>query len=111
MRKLILGTIAGLLLGIGVLGAPSAGKAQEGRKIFIDKCAPCHGENGKGDGPMASTFDPRPRDFCTPEFWQGNVDKKISDTVTQGKGQMIPVNLNPDEIKAVTAYIKSSCKR
>lgn len=111
MRKFIVWTLAGLLLGAWVLGAPSASKAQEGRKIFIDKCAPCHGENGKGDGPMASTFDPRPRDFCLPEFWQGDVDKKISNAVTQGKGQMVPVNINSNEIKAVTEYIKSSCKR
>ncbi len=111
MRNFIVCTMAGLLLGVWVFGAPSASQAQEGSKIFIDKCAPCHGEKGKGDGPMASTFDPRPRDFCAPEFWQGDVDKKISDAVTKGKGQMVPVNLNSNEIKAVTGYVKSSCKR
>jgi mono/diheme cytochrome c family protein len=111
MRKLIVWGSAGLLLGIGVMGTPSTSKAQEGKKIFVAKCAACHGENGKGDGPLASNFDPKPSDFCLPEFWQGDVDKKISDAVTQGKGQMVPVKINSNEIKEVTAYIKSSCKR
>ena len=66
---------------------------------------------GKGKGPLASTFDPKPGNFCHPEFWQGDVDKKITDAVTKGKNQMIPVNLKPDEIKAVIGYIKSSCKK
>jgi mono/diheme cytochrome c family protein len=111
MRKFIVWTLAGLLLGIWVLGAPGASQAQGGRQIFMDKCAPCHGADGKGDGPLASTFDPRRQDFCDPGFWQGGVDKKIYDTVTLGKGQMIPVNLNAEEIKAVTTYLKSSCQR
>ena len=111
MRKLLSWAMVGLLLGVGVFGVPSPSKAQEGKKIFLVKCAACHGENGKGDGPLASNFDPRPRDFCLPGFWQGDVDKKISDSVTKGKGQMVPIKLSPEELKAVTEYVKSSCKR
>ena len=97
--------MAGLFLGVGLLGAPNASMAQDGKQIFVDKCAPCHGEKGDGKGPMASTFDPKPGNFCDPKFWQGDVDKKITDSVTKGKNQMVPVNLKPDEIKAVTEYI------
>jgi mono/diheme cytochrome c family protein len=111
MRKIIAWTVAGLLLGGGLLGTPSGSWAQDGKAIFADKCMPCHGENGKGNGPLASTFDPKPRDFCLPEFWKGDVDKKIADAITQGKNQMIPVDLKPDAIKAVIGYIKSSCKK
>jgi mono/diheme cytochrome c family protein len=108
MRKFIGWTMAGLLLGVWFFGAPNVSRAQEGKQLFSVKCAACHGENGKGDGPLASNFDPRPRDFALPEFSQGNVDKKVSDAVTKGKGQMVPIKLSPEEIKAVTAYIKSS---
>lgn len=111
MKKFIVWTTVVLLFGVWVFGSPSVSQAQEGQKIFMVKCAACHGENGKGDGPLAKTFDPRPRDFCLPEFWQGDVDKKISDSVTKGKGQMVPVKLNSNEIKEVTGFIKSSCKR
>jgi mono/diheme cytochrome c family protein len=111
MREIIVWMVAGLFLGVVFLGAPNGGWAQEGKAVFHEKCAPCHGETGKGNGPMASTFDPKPRDFCLPEFWQGNVDKKISDAITNGKNQMVPVNLKPDEIKAVIGYVKSSCRK
>ena len=111
MRKFIILTLAGLVLGVWVLGAPSVSRAQEGKKIFNMRCAACHGENGKGDGPLAKNFSPRPLDFALPGFWQGDADKKISDAVTKGKGPMPPMNLSPEEIKAVTAYMKSSFKR
>jgi mono/diheme cytochrome c family protein len=110
MRRGMIWIIAGLLLGAG-LAAPGTSLAQDGHKIFEDKCAPCHGEKGEGNGPMAVTFDPKPQNFCSPAFWQGDVDKKINDAVTTGKGQMVPVDLKPAEIKAVTGYIKSSCKK
>ncbi len=111
MRKMVLWAMIGLFPAIALLGVASGTWAQEGKAIFDNKCAACHGEKGKGNGPLASTFDPKPRDFCLPEFWQGDVDKKITDAVNKGKNQMIPVNLKPDELKAVIEYVKSSCKR
>jgi len=111
MRKLLVWTMGGLLLSVMLVATQGAAKAADGKQIYTDKCLPCHGEKGDGKGPMAITFNPPPGNFCDPKFWEGNVDKKISDAVTQGKGQMIPVNLTPDEIKAVTEYITKSCKR
>ena len=111
MKKTFAWVAAGLLLGVGLFGGPNASMAQDGKQIFVDKCAPCHGEKGDGKGPMASTFDPKPGNFCDPVFWQGDVNKKITDSITKGKNQMVPVDLKPDQIKAVIEYIKSSCKR
>ncbi len=38
--------------------------AREGRALYAENgCASCHGSSGRGDGPVASTLDPRPRDF------------------------------------------------
>ncbi len=34
----------------GTRVAPSADSIELGRKLFVDVCAECHGENGKGDG-------------------------------------------------------------
>lgn len=57
------------------------------------------------------SFSPPPDNFTDPKFWQGDVDKKISDAVTKGKKQMVPVDLKPEEIKAVTAYIHKTFKK
>lgn len=111
MQKLALWVMAGLFLGVVLLGIPGGAWTQDGKAIYTDKCMPCHGEKGDGKGPMSSTFDPKPGNFCDPKFWQGDVNKKITDSVTKGKNQMIPVDLKPDAIKAVIGYITSSCKR
>ena len=111
MKKMVFWAMAGLFLGVVILGTPSGSWAQDGKAIFSAKCEACHGEKGDGKGPLAKTFDPKPGNFCDPKFWQGDVDKKITDSVTQGKNQMKPIKLQPDEIKAVIGYIKSSCKK
>ena len=108
MRKIIVWAMAGLFLGVGLFGAPSDTRAQDGKAIYIDKCVPCHGEKGDGKGPMASTFDPKPGNFKDAKFCQGDVHKKITDSVTKGKNQMVPVDLKPGEINAVCEYIKKT---
>lgn len=38
--------------------------AREGRALYAENgCASCHGAEGHGDGTVAPTLDPRPRDF------------------------------------------------
>ncbi len=111
MRKMVLWATVGLFATVALLGAASGAWAQDGKAIYGAKCEACHGPKGDGKGPLASTFSHHPGNFCDPKFWQGDVDKKITDAVTKGKDQMVPVNLKTEEIKAVTEYIKSSCKR
>ncbi len=111
MRKMVLWAVAGLFLTVALFGAAGGVLAQDGKAIFMDKCVPCHGEKGDGKGPMASTFDPKPGNFNDPKLWQGDVNKTITDAVTKGKNQMVPVNLKPDEIKAVIDYMSKTFKK
>ena len=111
MRKSLTWVAVGLLLGVALLGAPSVSMAQDGKQIFVDKCVPCHGEKGDGKGAMSSTFDPKPGNFSDPKFWQGDVNKKITESITKGKNQMVPVDLKADDIKAVIDYITHTFKK
>jgi mono/diheme cytochrome c family protein len=111
MKKSLAWVAVGLWLGVALLGAPSVSIAQDGKQIFMDKCVPCHGEKGDGKGAMSSTFDPKPGNFNDPKLWQGDASKKISDSVTKGKNQMVPVDLKPDESKAVSDYINKTFKK
>ncbi len=36
---------------------------QRGEEVFKTACTNCHGEEGRGDGPVAVAFDPKPLDF------------------------------------------------
>jgi mono/diheme cytochrome c family protein len=39
----------------------------QGKDIFTKNCVTCHGSGGKGDGPGATTLQPKPADFTDPE--------------------------------------------
>lgn len=45
-----------------------ASLVQEGTEIHKTRCAVCHGEQGKGDGPGAALLDHRPRDYTRGNF-------------------------------------------
>ena len=40
-----------------------ASSIADGRAIFTQRCAVCHGERGAGDGPAAASLNPRPPDL------------------------------------------------
>ncbi len=42
--------------------------ASLGQRVFIEHCAICHGQDGRGNGPAAPSFSPRPRDFAAGTF-------------------------------------------
>ncbi|HTF91512.1 MAG TPA: FTR1 family protein, partial [Verrucomicrobiae bacterium] len=47
---------------------------EAGRKLFVENCAQCHGETGKGDGPGRLSMNPKtppPANFTDPERMAG----------------------------------------
>jgi mono/diheme cytochrome c family protein len=79
----------------------------KGKTIFEANCAPCHGMNGKGDGPAAAGLNPKPINFhsayvkhMTPDymFWRVNTGYPGS-AMPAWKGL-----LSPDQIWEVIAY-------
>ena len=100
-----------LALGLVFTWGSGVVSAADGKAVYEGKCLICHGPTGAGDGPGAALVKTKPQKLTDPAFWQGNVDQKISQAVTMGKGEMVKVDLSPDDIKAVTAYIKQTFKR
>jgi mono/diheme cytochrome c family protein len=63
MKKLCLGAA---VLGAALIGAPVLGYAQGadiGKQEYINSCASCHGEDGKGSGPVAISLKQKPPDL------------------------------------------------
>lgn len=89
-----------LLLPMGLLLLAAAGTrdgckgSQEseltGREMFLRYCSPCHGEQAKGDGPVALFLRPRPPDL-TVLARDGRFDEERLATVIDGR-QAIPVH-------------------
>ncbi|NOG84981.1 MAG: c-type cytochrome [Planctomycetes bacterium] len=46
----------------------SAGDLPMGKDLYLKSCAPCHGEEGDGWGPLAHALYPKPRDFTMGQY-------------------------------------------
>jgi len=53
--------------GKSLLEALARGDREAGRTLYNNRCWPCHGSTGRGDGPAAPTLRPPPKDFTDPE--------------------------------------------
>ena len=64
---------------------PSAELVTIGKTLFAKNCAQCHGTIGRGDGPAASTMNPKPRNLTGSEGWQNGPDMPgIFKTISEG---------------------------
>ncbi len=58
------------------------------KAIFLDNCAQCHGEQGKGDGPEAPMYDVMPADFTDPHMMGEMTDGEIFWKISEGRKPM-----------------------
>ncbi|MGQ9589408.1 MAG: c-type cytochrome [Planctomycetota bacterium] len=49
---------------------PAPALLEKGKSLYEEKCAACHGAEGRGDGPSARALRPPPRDFSKLEGWK-----------------------------------------
>lgn len=55
--------VAALIAVLECLLLATPAGAADGRRLYLQHCAPCHGPDGRGDGPNAVLFNIRPRDL------------------------------------------------
>ncbi|MFN8578965.1 MAG: c-type cytochrome [Candidatus Sericytochromatia bacterium] len=85
------------------------GNINEGKKIYEQNCASCHGIKGKGDGTVGAALNPKPRNFVEAKFKYGSDDKSLYKTISNGKGIMPQWKgiLSDKQINNVISYIKT----
>ena len=105
--------------GISVLpsgaGLPAGrGGAAEGRKIYVEKCAVCHGDNGEGRpdyvalvGGRGSLSTDKPL-LTVGSYWP--TATTIFDYVWRAMPYQAPGSLSADEVYSLTAWILSANK-
>lgn len=85
----------------------------EGRKLYAANCAACHGADGRGDGPMAKSLDPAPRDLAFSASRPPLGDDFFYWTIAEGGAQFgsaMPAfkdTLKPAQIWAIVAALRS----
>ena len=58
------------------------------RGIYVDECAQCHGERGRGEGPEAMMHSPAPADLTDAGHMNGLTDGEIFYQISEGKKPM-----------------------
>ena len=89
-REVIRTTLLSILL-VALLWTPAIAKATvepSGRDLYLEECAHCHGPAGRGDGPEAPYFAPRPRDLST-GFLNAYDDEEIVARLRDGTRLML----------------------
>ena len=103
-------TAALCLASTAALAGPPPGKDQatldKGKAAFTTNCVACHGEKGDGTGPAAVALNPRPRNYATDVFKQGDKLEDIYKTVTGGvpTTAMVGFNYLPEADRWALAY-------
>jgi cytochrome c oxidase cbb3-type subunit 3 len=86
-----------------------AGPASDGGGLFKGKCSACHGLDGKGYAALKTP------DFTDPKVQASLTDKKIVDTIKNGKEDtQMPAfggNLDDRQIHSLLVYIRSLKKQ
>jgi mono/diheme cytochrome c family protein len=78
--------------------------AQSGADLFKQKCAMCHGPDGKGQTAMGKNL--KLRDLASPEV-QKMTDAQFKEILDKGKGKMQPQKLTPAQDTEVVKFMRS----
>jgi mono/diheme cytochrome c family protein len=68
--------------------APSSGAMDAAYSIYLDKCAKCHGETGKGDGPEGKMYDPPPGNLTDAKHMNARTDGELFYQISEGRKPM-----------------------
>ncbi len=60
----------------------------QGKRLYSANCAMCHGQTGKGDGPVAASLKPKPMDLTDKKFMAQHTDGEFYWMITKGKAPM-----------------------
>jgi len=85
--------------------------AEDGATLFSQKCALCHGKDGKGQPQWRAKGQP---DFTDAHFQGSVTDQQISDVIHNGKGKYMPSfkdKLSDEQISALVGQVRAFGKK
>lgn len=94
---------------------------ERGEQVYLEKCAYCHGDKGKGDGPAADYSMPQPRNLTkghikirSTSFGKIPTDEDLMNVINNGlRSTTMPgwKHLPENDRKSLLIYIKSLSKK
>jgi mono/diheme cytochrome c family protein len=121
VSKQVLGLLAAAVAGTAAISVAAAEPpprtpelVAKGKVSFERNCTACHGEKGEGDGPVAESLDPKPRNLAKAGLGPREVFK-VLETGKLGTAMTAFTNLPEEERWAIAYYVdqlaKSGAKR
>ena len=106
MNKLTLLAIPAAL----ALAFTTTASAADGKTVYADSCAKCHGDDGKGQTKMGQKL--QARDYTDAKVQDSVTDAQAFKSIKEGlkkddKTLMKPSELGDDDIKASIAYLRT----
>jgi len=96
-----------MVVALVMLGAGTA-RAEDGATLFKQKCASCHGPDGKGKTKMGQVMGAK--DLTGIKATEAEIEKTITDGKPGTKMLAYKGKLSEAEIKALAAYVKGGVK-
>lgn len=101
---------------IEVPPGPQHVEVKKGRELFLQACAPCHGQTGLGDGPTAASMKDfagrpaKPRDFSKGQLKAGKEPEQIYLRIAAGIPPVMPTfkeTFKPEEIWSIVEFVEA----
>jgi mono/diheme cytochrome c family protein len=91
-------------------------RAARGHRVFLQRCATCHGPRGRGDGQNAYNLQPPPPDFQESLSRLSPADRRRvveGGTAALGRSPLCPPwgrSLGPDDVDALLAWLEEAAR-
>ena len=84
--------------------------AVKGEELYLDNCAGCHGETGKGDGPKASAFEDQMPDFTDLKWMAETSNQSLNEAIANGVSPSMPSfneTLSEEQRSTVVSFLRA----
>jgi mono/diheme cytochrome c family protein len=115
-EMIVIVVLCAVVLGTALVA--HAADAEQGKNLYGQFCATCHGQSGKGDGPAAAALNPKPRDHTDKDYMSKLSDDDMLKVIKNGgasvgKSPLMPpwgASLKDDQIQDIIAYVRTLSK-
>jgi mono/diheme cytochrome c family protein len=97
-----------------VFDATAQGNVDAGKQLYQQRCAPCHGPDGKANTPTAQALNPKPRDHTDGAYMNQLSDEQLFKVIKQGgtavgKSPIMPpqADLSDKQVQDMIAFVRS----
>ena len=106
--------VGGIALCMALSSPAQAADVEAGKKLYQERCSPCHGPDGKAETPTAKALNPKPRDHSDGNYMNALSDEHLFKVIKEGgvavgKSPIMPpqVDLKEAQIQDIIAFVRT----